>query len=261
MNYIFDTHAHYDDKIFDPDREAVLAGLSAQNVCGVINAASTLESARFSVELAERHDFVWAAVGVHPIDAETASPGYLEALRHLASHPKAVAIGEIGLDFHYDTPRPVQQRVLREQLALAAELNLPVILHDREAHGPILEILREFRPRGVVHCFSGSVEMAREVLDLGLYIGLGGAVTFKNAVTPPKVAQMLPLDRILLETDAPYMAPVPCRGKRCDSGMIAHTAAKIAALRGMELDDLYRANLRNTASLFGIHPGTTQGKV
>lgn len=252
MAMIFDSHAHYDDEAFDADRAELLGGLREKRVCGVLNAASNLPSARRCVALAEEFPFLWAAVGVHPIDAETATEGYLSQLRELAKCPKVVAIGEIGLDFHYDTPKEVQFQVLREQLALAKELDLPVILHDREAHGPILEILKEFRPKGVVHCFSGSVEMAREVLDLGMYIGLGGAVTFKNAVQPPKVAAYVPEDRLLLETDCPYMAPVPCRGKRCDSSMIAYTAEKIAQLRGVTAEKILTASLENVERLFGI---------
>lgn len=252
MARIFDSHAHYDDEAFDADRAELLRGLQERNVCGILNAASNLPSARRCVALAEEFPFVWAAVGVHPIDALTAEEGYLEELRGLAMHPKVVAIGEIGLDYHYDTPKDAQMRILREQLELAKELDLPVILHDREAHGAILEVLKEIRPKGVVHCFSGSVEMAREVLDLGLYIGLGGAVTFKNAVQPPKVAAYIPEDRLLLETDCPYMTPVPFRGKRCDSGMIAFTADKIAQLRGVDREEIYAANLRNVERLFGI---------
>lgn len=252
MNLIFDTHAHYDDQAFDSDRDSLLPSLAEKNVCGAICCGSTLESSCKAVSLAEQYSFLWAAVGVHPIDAETASPGYLERLKELASHPRVVAIGEIGLDFHYDTPRPLQTRVLEEQLELAKKLGMPVILHDREAHGPMMELLHKHRPRGVIHCFSGSVEMMREAVSLGLFIGLGGAVTFKNAVMPPKVASAVPLDRLLLETDAPYMTPVPFRGKRCDSSYISYTAQKIAGLRGIDVNALYRANFQNTAALFGI---------
>lgn len=252
MNLIFDTHAHYDDGAFDGDRDSLLPSLLQKNVCGAITCGTTLESSRVAVSLAEKYPFLWAAVGVHPIDAETARPGYLEQLQALAGHPKVVAIGEIGLDFHYDVPRPLQTSILEEQLELAKKLEMPVILHDREAHGPMLELLHKHRPKGVIHCFSGSVEMMREAVSLGLYIGLGGAVTFKNAVMPPKVAAEVPLNRLLLETDAPYMAPAPFRGNRCDSSYISYTAEKIAGLRGMDVDSLYRANLQNTAALFRI---------
>ena len=253
MNRIFDSHAHYDDPAFDADRASLLEALPRQGVCGVLNAASNLISAHQSIALAERYDFIYAAVGIHPLDAETAEPDRARTeLRALAAHPKVVAIGEIGLDFHYDIPREVQLPLLRRQLELANELQLPVILHDREAHGPMLELLREYRPAGVVHCFSGSVEMAREVLALGLYIGLGGAVTFKNAVHPLEVATMVPADRLLLETDAPYMTPVPFRGKRNDSAKIAYTAEKIAAVRGTDPQILCETAARNACRLFHL---------
>ncbi len=254
MPQIFDTHAHYDDHAFDADRDALISSLPERNVCGVINCGSDLESSQAGVAMAKKYPFIWAAVGVHPIEAQGAPPDYLARLEALCTGPRVVAIGEIGLDYHYDVPKPIQLKIVREQLSLAKTLGLPVILHDREAHGPMLELLREYRPRGVIHCFSGSVEMMREAVSLGLYIGLGGAVTFKNAVLPPKVAANVPLDRLLLETDAPYMTPVPFRGKRCDSSLIAYTAQRIAGLRGIPLESLYRANLENTAALFGVKP-------
>lgn len=252
MLSIFDSHAHYDDPAFDADRDELLRTLPAQGVCGIINAASNLESARRGIEMAERYPFIRAAAGIHPLDAETVTPTSMEELRELLQHPLVVALGEIGLDFHYDVPRELQFPLLRDQLKLANELDLPVILHDREAHGPMLEILREFRPKGVVHCFSGSVETAREVLDLGLYIGIGGAATFRNAVHPLEVAAMVPEDRLLLETDAPYMTPVPFRGKRNDSAKIAHTAEKIADVRGVTAEHLCEVTRLNACRLFGL---------
>ena len=254
MNHIFDTHAHYDDAAFDEDRLSLLAALPGRGVCTVLNAACNLNSARETVALAERFDHVYAAVGIHALDAESVSDldCAIHGLRSLAAHPKVVAIGEIGLDFHYDIPPDIQFPLLRRQLMLANELHLPVILHDREAHGPMLELLREFRPAGVVHCFSGSVETAREVLNLGLYIGLGGAVTFKNAVHPLEVAAMVPDDRLLLETDAPYMTPVPFRGKRNDSTRIAWTAERIAAVRSTDPQALCDLACRNGERLFGL---------
>lgn len=254
MNHIFDSHAHYDDAAFDPDRAALLDALPAHGVCGVINAASNLAGARAGIALAAQYDYLYAAVGIHPLDADTAPDldAAMAQLRVLAAQPKVVAIGEIGLDFHYDVPPALQLPLLRRQLALANELHLPVILHDREAHGPMLDLLREFRPAGVVHCFSGRVEMAREVLALGLYIGLGGAATFKNAVHPLEVAAMVPRDRLLLETDAPYMTPVPLRGKRNDSAKIAYTAEALAAVRGVDPQQLCDETRQNAERLFGI---------
>ncbi len=260
MDNIFDSHAHYDDPAFDGDRDTLLRSLPDRGVCGVICAASNLASARQCIALAAQYPYIRAAVGIHPLDASTATPSAMDELRALAAHPLVVAIGEIGLDFHYDVPREIQLPLLRAQLALANELHMPVILHDREAHGPMLELLHEFRPRGVVHCFSGSVESAREVLSLGLYIGLGGAATFKNAVHPLEVAAMVPADRLLLETDAPYMAPVPMRGKRCDSSMIAYTAEKIAAVRGETPEALCAQTRENACRLFRLPSFSAQGE-
>lgn len=253
MNGIFDSHAHYDDEAFDGDRTALLTLLPGKGVCGVINAASNLESARRSIELARQFPYVRAAAGIHPLDADTVTPTSMAELRLLLQEPEVVALGEIGLDFHYDVPRELQFPLLRDQLALAKEMDMPVILHDRDAHGPMLELLKEFRPRGVVHCFSGSAEMAREVVKLGLYVGLGGAATFKNAVHPLKVAAVVPEDRLLLETDAPYMTPVPFRGKRNDSSLIAYTAQRIAQVRGTTAQALCDVTRQNACRLFGLN--------
>lgn len=251
---IFDSHAHYDDTAFDEDRDALLAAFPAAGVTGVINAASDVDSARRSIALAEAYPFVWAAVGIHPEAADTFGADVLPALEALAAHPRAVAIGEIGLDYHWeDNPPRAQQRACFEaQLALACRLSLPVIVHDRDAHEDTLNLLKQYRPTGVLHCFSGSAEMMREVTVLGMYIGLGGATTFKNAKKPLAVAAAVPADRLLLETDAPYMAPVPCRGHRCDSRMIAHTAAVIAAARGITPDELLEQTAENARRLFRL---------
>ncbi len=252
MAQIFDSHAHYDASAFDGDRDELLVALPTRGVGAVINAATDPESAVVSLRMAQRYAHVYAAVGIHPEAVGQATDDWLAAIARLAREPKAVAIGEIGLDYHYAdaAPREEQRAWFRRQLALAAEMNLPVIVHDRDAHEDILALLKEYRPRGVVHCFSGSVEMMREVVDLGMYIGLGGATTFKNAKRPVAVAAAVPLERLLLETDAPYMAPEPCRGKRCDSSLIAHTAEKIAAIRGLTADDLLTATYQNAQRLF-----------
>lgn len=251
---IFDSHAHYDDAAFDTDRDNLLAALPHEGVAGVINAASSVPSARLSLTLAERYPHIWAAVGVHPEAVATMTDDDLVAVEEMAAHPRAVAIGEIGLDYHWEdnAPREVQITRFEQQLALANRLSLPVIVHDRDAHEDTLRLLQKHRPRGVLHCFSGSVEMMREVVALGMYIGLGGAVTFKNAKKPVAVAAAVPLDRLLLETDAPYMAPVPCRGKRCDSRMIAHTAAVIAEVRGITPDELLAVTADNANRLFSL---------
>ena len=254
MAPIFDTHAHYDDEAFEEDRTALLAELPRQGVVGVINAATDPDSARRCIRLAQRYDYCHAAVGIHPEAAEHATDDWLGQIAALSAEPEACAIGEIGLDYHYEDgcPREIQLMWFRRQLALAVERRLPVIVHDRDAHEDTLALLREYRPAGVVHCFSGSVEMMREIVDLGMYIGLGGAVTFRNARRPVAVAEAVPADRLLLETDAPYMAPEPCRGQRCHSGLIAHTAARIAAIRGVPTGELLETTRDNACRLFGV---------
>lgn len=254
MEAIFDSHAHYDDSAFDDDRDALLAAFPDRGVCGVINAGSSVASSRAGIALAEQYPHVWAAAGIHPEEAGTAGLDDLDALRTLCGHPRVVAVGEIGLDYHYEDacPRQTQRDWFRRQLELAAQLGLPVIVHDREAHEDTLACLREYPVTGVLHCYSGSVEMLREVLALGFSIGLGGAVTFQKARRPVEAAAAVPADRLLLETDAPYMAPVPCRGQRCDSTLIRHTAERIAAVRGVPVDDLLRQTRENAQRLFRL---------
>lgn len=251
---LFDSHAHYDDAAFDRDREALFGELlPAAGVGCVLNVGCDLPSSRAAADLAERYDYVYAAVGFHPENAAQFTPAALDELRELAARPKVIAVGEIGLDFHYDTPDPALQReVFRAQMALAAELGLPVSVHDRDAHGPSLEIVREFPGvRGVFHCFSGSVETARELTALGWYLGFTGVVTFKNAKKTAAVAADAPLDRILIETDCPYLAPEPFRGRRCDSSLLRYTGARIAELRGMAPEALFEASFRNACALYG----------
>lgn len=258
IDNIFDSHAHYDDEQFDGDRDELLQSLPSRGVCAVINCASDLKSSATSAELSEKYPFFWCACGVHPHEAEkelkTADINEIEKrIVNFAEKKKCVAIGEIGLDYHYDfSPRELQKEIFELQLKLSKELDLPVIVHDREAHEDTMTLLKKYRPKGVVHCFSGSVEMAREVLKLGMYIGLGGAVTFKNAKKPVAVAAATDIDRILLETDCPYMAPVPFRGTRCASDMIAYSAQTIASVKNMDVQTLVDAATENTKRLFGI---------
>ena len=257
IDNIFDSHAHYDDEQFDGDRDELLRSLPSKGVCAVINCASDLKSSATSAELSEKYPFFWCACGVHPHEAEkelkTADINEIEKrIVNFAEKKKCVAIGEIGIDYHYDfSPRELQKELFELQLKLSKELDLPVIVHDREAHEDTMTLLKKYRPKGVVHCFSGSVEMAREVLKLGMYIGLGGAVTFKNAKKPVAVAAT-DIDRILLETDCPYMAPVPFRGTRCSSDMIAYSAQTIASVKNMDVQTLVDAATENTKRLFGI---------
>lgn len=256
MEYIFDSHAHYDDEAFDEDRFELIESLKEKGVCGVINCGCTPESTKTALALSEKFDFVYFASGIHPenIPSPEEDETVFAKIKELAKHKKCVAIGEIGLDYHYEDGAPRERQIewFEKQLILANELSLPVIVHDRDSHADILELLKKHRPKGVVHCFSGSLEMAQEVLKLGMYIGLGGAVTFKNAKKPVRVAEGIPLDRLLLETDCPYMAPVPFRGKRCDSSLIAFTAQKIAEIRGITTDEVLRAGKINACTLFGI---------
>ena len=251
---IFDSHAHYDDRAFDGDRETVLSALPEAGVCGVINCGVEILSSQKALALAKQYPFLWAAVGIHGQEAGRAKPGYLNRLLPLLDEPRAVALGEIGLDYHYDhgAPRDVQRELLERQLQIAVERDVPVILHDREAHEDMWKLLQRYKPRGVMHCFSGSVEMARDLVGIGMYIGLGGAVTFKNARRPIEVAAWVPEDRLLIETDAPYMTPVPFRGKRNSSALIPYTAEKIAQVRRMTIEQILRITKENTERLFGI---------
>ncbi|MBQ7037941.1 MAG: TatD family hydrolase [Clostridia bacterium] len=251
---IFDSHAHYLDSSFDEDRDALLENLFSADVCGIIEAATAVESSQKAIELARRFPHLYATVGIHPEQAAEAADGDLDILRRLAADEKVVAIGEIGLDYHYEEycPRDLQELWFRRQLELANKLDLPVVIHDREAHEDTVALLKEYKPRGVVHCFSGSVETAKEVLKLGMYIGIGGVVTFKNARKLVEVAAMVPKDRLLLETDAPYLAPVPHRGHRCDSSMIRFTAETIADIRGVSTEEVLHLGVNNACALYGI---------
>ena len=252
MNNIFDSHAHYDDGWFDEDREEVLLNLPQKGVCGVVNNAVDLKSAARAIEFAEKYDYFYAAVGFHPENLEDMPADYLDQIAALTRHPKVVAVGETGLDYHWDIPRPLQKRVFEEQLRLSLDLKMPIVVHDREAHGDVFDLLRKYKPKALVHCFSGSVELMREAVRLGSYISLGGVVTFKNARQSVEVAAEIPLDRLLLETDAPYMAPVPFRGKRNDSSKIVYAAEKIAALRGMVVQELLNVTADNARRFYEI---------
>ena len=252
---LFDTHAHYDDEAFDADRDAVLTALPEQGVGLVLNPGCDVESSRKAVQYAAAYPHVYAAVGIHPENCGGYTAGDLAVLEKLAQQPGVAAIGEIGLDYYWaeNPPRELQQQVLRDQLALARELALPVIIHDREAHADTLAIIREFPGiTGVFHCFSGSPEMAQELLKLGWYLGFDGPVTYKNARRAPEVAAVTPLDRMLIETDSPYMTPVPYRGKRNDSGYVHLVAEKLAEWKGVTPEELARITTENGKRLFRI---------
>ena len=255
MSYknIFDTHSHYDDEKFDEDRESVLLTLHENGVCGMIDCGCDKASSLEAIKLSEKFPFVFAAIGIHPHEAADAAQADLAELEALYSNKKVVAVGEIGLDYHYDfSPRETQLEFFEKQIILANELSLPIIVHDREAHEDTMSLLKKYKPKGVVHCFSGSAEMAKEVLKIGMYIGLGGAVTFKNARKPLEVAAIVPEDKLLLETDCPYMAPVPLRGTRCDSSMIAYTAEKLSEVRNTDTQALIDKCRENAKALFRV---------
>jgi len=255
MALIFDTHAHYDDEQFDADRAELLASMPQNGVGLIVNPGCDLETSRKAVAIAEQYPHVYAAVGYHPENCAPFVPSDIDVLREMARHPKAVAIGEIGLDYHWEEnpPKEHQWDVLRRQLALAVELDLPVIIHDRDAHADCFAIVCEFPTlRGVFHCYSGSVEMARELWKRGWYVGFDGPLTYKNARKTVEVAAEAPLDRILIETDAPYLSPVPLRGTRNDSRNMVHVAAKLAELRGMTAEEIIELTMENGKRLFGI---------
>ena len=251
---IFDTHAHYDDKAFDEDRDVLLPSLPERGISLVVNPGCDPESSRRALALAEQYPFVYAAVGIHPEELDHATPGALEELSSLACHPKCVAIGEIGLDYYWVSDNKEQQKELfRRQLRLAQEQNKPVIVHDREAHGDSLALIREFPGlRGVFHCFSGSVEMAEELLRWGWYLGFDGPVTYKNARRALEVLAMCPPERMLIETDSPYLSPVPLRGRRNDSTSLPYVLQKISEIKGIPPEELARLTLENGKRLFSI---------
>lgn len=251
---LFDTHAHYYAERFDPDRDEVLSALPAANVGLVLCPGCDLESSRQSIALAEQYPFLYAAAGVHPEDALGLPDDWLEQVEAMTHHPKVKAVGEIGLDYYWqEVPRDLQKEVFRAQLALAQRLDMPVIVHDREAHGDSLAIVKEFPGvRGVFHCYSGSVEDAKTLIKLGWHLSFTGTITFKNARKAPEVIAAVPLDRIMVETDAPYMAPTPYRGKRCDSRYVYRMAETIAQIKGLTTQEVEEATTENGKRLFGI---------
>ena len=252
---LFDTHAHLDDRAFDCDRDALLAALPEQGLELVMNPGCSLASSRNAAALARRYDYIYAAVGSHPDAADEVNEEVLEEYKTLCKlNPKVKAIGEIGLDYHYeDIPRAIQQKAFRAQMELARELALPVIVHEREAHEDGMAVVRDFPDvTGVFHCYSGSAEMARQLVDKGWYIGFPGVLTFKNARKAVEVAASIPLERIVLETDCPYMAPEPFRGKRNDPGKLYRMAEKLAEIRGLTPEEIHHITAENGKRLYRI---------
>ena len=252
---LFDTHAHLNDEAFNADREALLAGLQEKGIGLVMNAGCSLEASREVVQMAKQYPWLYAAVGSHPDSADEVNEEVLEEYRKLCKlNPEVKAIGEIGLDYHYeDVPREIQQKAFRLQMELARELDLPVIVHERDAHEDGMAIVREFPTvKGVFHCYSGSAEMARQLVEMGWYIGFTGVLTFKNARKAVETAASIPLDRIVLETDCPYMAPEPFRGKRNDPGYLYRMAEQLAAIRGITPQEAAAITTENGKKLYRI---------
>ena len=251
---LFDTHAHLNDPAFDEDRAELLDTFRDARVGLVLNAGCSLESSKDCIALAERYPWIYASVGTHPDSADEVSEEVLEAYRQMCRHEKVKAIGEIGLDYYYETiPRDVQQRAFRMQMGLAQELDMPVIVHERNAHEDGMTIVKEFpKVTGVFHCYSGSAEMARQLVNMGWYIGFTGVLTFKNARKAVETAQRIPLERIVLETDCPFMAPEPYRGRRNHPGYLMQMALKLAQIREMDVEDVIRITTENAKRLYRI---------
>lgn len=255
MKKMIDSHAHLDEERFDEDRDELIKSLKDNGVSYVINPSSDMETSRRVVELSNKYDNIFAAVGIHPHDAEGFKEEDLDELRELSNNEKVVAIGEIGLDYYYDnSPRDIQKEVFKKQLELSHELDLPVIIHTRDAMGDTYDILKEFegRVRGVMHCYTGSIEMAEKFMKLGFYISIAGPVTFKNAVNVREMAKQIPLERLLIETDSPYLAPVPNRGKRNDPTNVRYVADMLANLKEIQIDKIIEYSRENTVKLFSL---------
>jgi len=250
---IIDTHAHYDDEVFQDRLSEVLAAQKEHGIVGIIENSSDIPSSERSVKLAQEYDFMWAAVGVHPQEAERLPEGWLDRVAELAKSPKVVAIGEIGLDYYYPEPQKESEiPVFEAQLALARDMGLPIQVHDRDAHGDVLELLKKYRPSGRVHRFSGSPEMAKEVVRIGMVLGIGGALTYKNARKERAVVEAVSLENIILETDCPYLAPQQYRGKVSTSDMLPPVVDLIAELKGETPENVIRITSENARRVFGL---------
>lgn len=256
---LVDSHAHYDDSRFDSDRDETIRRVHSQGVGYIVNPSSDMPSARVCLDMARKYPFLYAAVGIHPHYAENVNDNDMALLAEMAADDKVVAVGETGLDYYYDnSPREIQKRRFIEHIRLANDLDLPLIIHNRDAHGDVLDIIEKYckrQPGGVFHMFSGSAEMAARLVDMGFYIGIGGVVTFKNARKVVDVVKTVPDDRLLVETDCPYMAPEPYRGRRNDSGMLVHIIEKIAGIRGSTYDKVADITSANAARLFALGRG------
>lgn len=257
IKMLFDTHTHFDDERYDEDREIMIQKSFDEGVKLMLNAGADMESSRAGILLGQKYPYIYSSVGVHPHDAANMSEENIQELLKLAKEPKVVAVGEIGLDYYYDnSPRELQKYWFRRQIQMAKEASLPIIVHDRDSHEETINILREEGASscgGVLHCFSGSVEMAKIILDMDFYISLGGVVTFKNAKKMVEVAKYIPLDKLLIETDAPYLTPEPYRGTRNYSGLVKLVAEKIAEIRGISYEEIANITYENGKRLFRIN--------
>ena len=250
----FDTHAHYDDRRFNEDRDELLKSMESGGVSLILNAGSSMRSTKFSIKLAENYPFIYASAGVHPHDAKSMSDDTITELEKLSVHPKVKAVGEIGLDYHYDfSPRDIQRKRFREQMELARSIKKPVIIHEREALSDTLDMLREFSDLpGVVHCFSGSWETAKIILNMGWYLSFTGVITYKNARKSLEVLEKMPVDRIMLETDSPYLSPEPMRGRRNSSLHLPYIAEKIAGACRITIEETAALTMENGKRFFGV---------
>lgn len=248
----FESHAHYDDERFDEDRDTLLASFPAEGIETVVNASSDIKSSKASIALSEKYPFFYAAVGVHPHEVENITEADIDELRELSKHPKVVAIGEIGLDYYYDlSPRDLQRHWFKRQLELADELKMPVIIHSRDAAQECFDIIKNSNVRnGVIHCYSGSAEMAEEYIKMGFYIGVGGSLTFKNNKKGVETVERIPMEKILIETDSPYLAPVPYRGKRNDSRLLKYVVERISQIKNIPENDICNITKNNAQNLF-----------
>ena len=251
---IIDTHAHYDDKAFDEDRDQLLAGMQQAGISRIVNIGSSLDACKRTLELMDKYDFIYGAIGVHPCDSDELTEESLSWIRQVSSHEKCVAIGEIGLDYYWDEPdREIQKKWFIRQMDIARELNLPVVIHSRDAAKETIDIMQAQRAHelgGVVHCYSYSKELARTFLDMGFYFGIGGVVTFSNGKKLKEALEYIPMDRIVTETDSPYLAPVPFRGKRNDSTKLPYVIEEIAAVKNMGVDEVMQICKENAYQLY-----------
>lgn len=251
---IIDTHAHYDDKAFDEDRAEVLESMAGEGIGRIVNIGSNLNACKRTIQLMEQYDFVYGALGIHPTDSGELTESDIEWIKEMCALEKCVAVGEIGLDYYWDEPdREIQKKWFVRQLELAKEVNLPVVIHSRDAAQDTVEIMKAEKAQeigGVVHCYSYSRELAKTFLDMGFYFGIGGVVTFNNGRKLKEVVEYLPMDRIVLETDSPYLAPVPFRGKRNDSRKLIHVMEQIAQIKGISLEEVQQTTTQNAYNLY-----------